>query len=296
MCQQTSFSTGKISKKRPNGTTRNTTRRRPGRPRRCYHSTRSSPSSCAGSSAAAIDLTPCTPSDITLALADAEDARKTCVYDFEILKVLGGGSFCRLAIVSRTHKATGITTKFAVKIMSTNGIPRPGFFSLLNPLNWILPNRTVNAGIYKETLALKSLIGSPFSAGYACAKMARDSVYYFLDIPQGNTLKSVLVQNGPMEKPCLRFVAAELVSAIQDMHEHGMTCGDFDPDTVVIGNNGHVKLMTPGLLSLNIEKCWTLPQRYTSRSCVRQTTRFRPGLVQTWFLSVTDANWKTARN
>ena len=79
--------------------------------------------------------------------------------------------------------------------------------------------------------------------------MAKDIVYCCLDIQSGKSLTSILIRNGPFKKPRLLFIAAELVYAIREMHGLGYACGEINPDTVIVGTDGHITLMSPGFLA-----------------------------------------------
>lgn len=173
-------------------------------------------------------------------------------YKYEVTQQFGKGPFSCVAIIARTHVETQETTRFAVKIIPENAVPRPGLSYWFNPLNWLVSKRKVKQVFRNEASALKALSVNPFMAGYAEARKARNTAYFFLNIPQGDTLASILATSGgKISDHVFLHLAVELSCTIDYLHTRGLTCGELSPESIFVGNDGHIYFMNSDLLTID---------------------------------------------
>lgn len=75
-----------------------------------------------------------------------------------------------------------------------------------------------------------------------------------LDYCPGGTLLSHLSARGMFTEEEARFYIAELVLAIESLHEKDIIYRDLKPDNILIDNEGHIKLADFGLARDGVKK------------------------------------------
>ena len=68
-----------------------------------------------------------------------------------------------------------------------------------------------------------------------------------MDYVAGGDLMGMLIRFGIFSEPMARFYVAELVLAIESVHQMGFIHRDIKPDNVLIGLDGHIRLTDFGL-------------------------------------------------
>lgn len=74
-----------------------------------------------------------------------------------------------------------------------------------------------------------------------------DNLYFVMDYIPGGDMMSLLIKLGIFEEPLARFYIAELVLAIESVHNMGFIHRDIKPDNILIDRDGHIKLTDFGL-------------------------------------------------
>lgn len=97
-----------------------------------------------------------------------------------------------------------------------------------------------------------------------------------MDYVAGGDLMGMLIRFGIFSEPMARFYVAELVLAIESVHQMGFIHRDIKPDNVLIGLDGHIRLTDFGLctgtrLTLNFFCLHTL-----------YSFLFRPEVLDSW--------------
>ncbi|XP_077347031.1 putative serine/threonine-protein kinase PRKY [Lithobates pipiens] len=63
----------------------------------------------------------------------------------------------------------------------------------------------------------------------------------------GGTLKTFVQKRKPLDKDTMRFIAAELLCAIQFLHSRDIAHGDIYTDNILFDSSGHVKIIDFGM-------------------------------------------------
>lgn len=146
--------------------------------------------------------------------------------DFEILKVIGKGSFGKVFQV----KKVGEDEIYAMKVLNK---------SVIKKKNQIEHTKTERNILGK--------IDHPFIVGMKYAFQTRDKLYFVLDYCPGGELFYHLGKAKKFSEERARFYAAEITLALQHLHELGIIYRDLKPENVLLTEEGHVRLTDFGL-------------------------------------------------
>jgi serine/threonine protein kinase len=157
--------------------------------------------------------------------ADALTAPKLTVDDFELLNVVGKGSFGKVMQVR--HKGTG-------EILAMKTLKKS-----------VLVKRRQVAHTQTERKILGT-IKHPFIVSLRYAFQTKTKLYMILDYFNGGELFFHLRDGRFKENRC-RFYAAELACALQCLHNNNIIYRDLKPENVLLDASGHIKLTDFGL-------------------------------------------------
>lgn len=152
--------------------------------------------------------------------------------DFQLIDALGAGAFGRVYLVFDSVKREYLALKVLDKSLVFRD--RLHFESAVN-----------------ERLTLELVRGKPFMAQLRYAFQTRNSLYLVTDFYEGGDLFSFLRShhNDVRESQAIRIIA-EVVLALQSMHEMGIVYRDLKPENVLLDKEGHVRLADLGLAKL----------------------------------------------
>ena len=152
--------------------------------------------------------------------------RRVTIDDFELLKVVGKGSFGKVLLVRK--KDSGEV--FAMKMLS-----KPN----------VVKRRQVHHTITERKVL--SYTRHPFIVTLHYAFQSASQLYFVLDYCGGGELFFHLGKAGRFKESVARFYAAELVLALGHLHRRGVVYRDLKPENILLDGDGHVKLADFGL-------------------------------------------------
>jgi serine/threonine protein kinase len=169
-------------------------------------SSSSSPSSSSSSSQSATVKTNFYGKRLSRALK-AEPPQKVCLSDFKVLKNLGRGSFGKVYLVSKDDRL------YAMKKMSKENVVAEKMCS----------------HIYLEKEILATVGNShPFVVGLSYAFQTKRSLYFVMEYLSGGSLFHHLRESSaPLSKDDARFYAAEIILALEALHERDFLYRDM---------------------------------------------------------------------
>jgi serine/threonine protein kinase len=148
------------------------------------------------------------------------------VEDFELLRVLGKGSFGKVFLVR-----LGVTgAVYAMKVLKKSEVVR---------------RRQV-----EHTKAERRIMGGiefPFIVSLRFAFQSADKLYMVTDYCRGGELFFHLKKMRIFPEDMVRFYAAELVLALQHLHAVDVVYRDLKPEIVLLDAAGHIKITDFGL-------------------------------------------------
>jgi len=146
--------------------------------------------------------------------------------DFELLRVLGKGSFGKV---------------FLVRLIATGGV---------YALKVLKKSEVVRRRQVEHTKAERRIMGGidhPFVVALRFAFQTEDKLYMVTDYCKGGELFFHLKKLRTFPEPMVRFFAAELVCALSHLHSLDIVYRDLKPENVLLDEDGHVHITDFGL-------------------------------------------------
>ncbi|KAI8615398.1 kinase-like domain-containing protein [Chytriomyces sp. MP71] len=159
-------------------------------------------------------------------------SKSLSVDDFEILKVLGKGSFGKVVQVRK--KDTGRI--YAMKILKKSSI--------------------VERDEVQHTLAERNVLAKvshPFIVNIKFSFQSKDKLYLVLAFVNGGELFHHLQLEGKFPEERARMYAAELLSALDCLHSFNIIYRDLKPENILLDYTGHIALCDFGLCKFNMK-------------------------------------------
>jgi serine/threonine protein kinase len=102
----------------------------------------------------------------------------------------------------------------------------------------------------RHSSGVRDQVGSwenPFVVNFYYSFQSKRHLYMVMEYMPGGDMYSLLKAMNYLDEEMTRFYAAEIVQALEYLHERGITHRDLKPDNLLIGRNGHIKLTDFGL-------------------------------------------------
>ncbi|XP_023180696.1 citron Rho-interacting kinase-like isoform X5 [Xiphophorus maculatus] len=149
-------------------------------------------------------------------------ALQPAVHDFELCAVVGRGRFAEVRVVR--EKATGDVCA-------------------LKTMNKAVLRTQENVVFHEEERRILALNSSPWIPQLLYAFQDKDHVYLAMEYLPGGDLMSLLNRyEDQFDESMAQFYLAELVEAIQAVHQLGYVHRDVKPENILIDRTGHIKL------------------------------------------------------
>lgn len=145
---------------------------------------------------------------------------------FKIIKVVGKGSFGKVFLV-REIKTNEM---FAMKVLRKDNI--------------IKRNQVEHTRTERSVLGY---VNHPFIVGLRMAFQSKEKLYFVLDYCAGGELFFHLSKVGKFNEQRAAFYAAEIVLALEYIHQLDIVYRDLKPENVLLDARGHVRLTDFGL-------------------------------------------------
>eukprot|EP01119_Soliformovum_irregulare_P010691 TRINITY_DN2635_c3_g1_i2.p1 TRINITY_DN2635_c3_g1~~TRINITY_DN2635_c3_g1_i2.p1 ORF type:complete len:840 (-),score=353.86 TRINITY_DN2635_c3_g1_i2:62-2581(-) len=156
----------------------------------------------------------------------AEEEKPVTKDDFELLAVVGKGSFAKVMQVRK--KDTGEI--YAMKILQKSTV--------------ISKNQVAHTLAEKDIL---TKVEHPFVVRLHYAFQTKDKLYLILDFVNGGELYHHLRRDGRFSEERVRFYAAELVLAVAHLHSLNIMYRDIKAENVLLDPKGHIVITDFGI-------------------------------------------------
>jgi len=151
---------------------------------------------------------------------------KVTADDFQLLKVIGKGSFGKVMQVKK--KDTGKI--YAMKVLQKEAI--------------INRNQVIHTRSEKSIL---QQVQHPFIVGLHYAFQTKDKLYMILDYVNGGELFFHLKHEGKFSESRVKFYTAEISLALAHLHGLGIVYRDLKPENILLDCDGHIVITDFGL-------------------------------------------------
>eukprot|EP01122_Echinamoeba_exundans_P013060 TRINITY_DN5635_c0_g1_i1.p1 TRINITY_DN5635_c0_g1~~TRINITY_DN5635_c0_g1_i1.p1 ORF type:complete len:931 (+),score=210.61 TRINITY_DN5635_c0_g1_i1:146-2938(+) len=156
----------------------------------------------------------------------AVDKSPTGLDDFELLRIIGTGSFAKVMLVRK--KDTG--KLYAMKVLKKEEIVRR------NQVGHTRTERTILSRMHH-----------PFMVKLRYSFQSELKLYMVLDYIRGGELFYHLRRAGRFPEDKARFYIAEVILALDYLHRHNVIYRDLKPENILLSLDGHIKLTDFGL-------------------------------------------------
>eukprot|EP00052_Salpingoeca_macrocollata_P020545 m.172964 g.172964 ORF g.172964 m.172964 type:complete len:517 (-) comp21289_c0_seq6:69-1619(-) len=171
--------------------------------------------------------------DITWSFEKKTLGHRMTIDDFVVLKVIGKGSFGKVMMVRKKDTER----VYAVKAL------RKQYLSDRGEIAHTVSERQILA---KNT--------NPFLVSLKFSFQTPEKLYFVLDYVSGGELFVHLQREGCFGEERSRLYAAQLILALDHLHQHNIIYRDLKPENILIDMNGFIKLTDFGLCKENVDK------------------------------------------
>ncbi|PGH32588.1 AGC/AKT protein kinase [[Emmonsia] crescens] len=156
--------------------------------------------------------------------------------DFQILKLIGKGTFGQVYQVRKKDTER----IYAMKVLSKKVI--------------IQKKEVAHTLGERNILVRTAMTNSPFIVGLKFSFQTPTDLYLVTDYMSGGELFWHLQKEGRFQEARAKFYIAELILALQHLHEHDIVYRDLKPENILLDANGHIALCDFGLSKANLTK------------------------------------------
>ncbi|OOQ82403.1 Serine/threonine-protein kinase SCH9 [Penicillium brasilianum] len=156
--------------------------------------------------------------------------------DFHILKLIGKGTFGQVYQV----KKKDTERIYAMKVLSKKVI--------------IQKKEVIHTLGERNILVRTAMTASPFIVGLKFSFQTPTDLYLVTDYMSGGELFWHLQREGRFQEARAKFYIAELILALQHLHDHDIVYRDLKPENILLDANGHIALCDFGLSKANLSQ------------------------------------------
>lgn len=154
--------------------------------------------------------------------------------DFKILKLIGKGTFGQVYQV----KKKDTQRIYAMKVLSKKVI--------------IQKKEVAHTLGERNILVRTAMAASPFIVGLKFSFQTPTDLYLVTDYMSGGELFWHLQKEGRFQESRAKFYIAELILALQHLHQYDIVYRDLKPENILLDANGHIALCDFGLSKANL--------------------------------------------
>ncbi|KAG2418396.1 serine/threonine-protein kinase sck1 [Aspergillus terreus] len=154
--------------------------------------------------------------------------------DFTLLKLIGKGTFGQVYQV----KKNDTQRIYAMKVLSKKVI--------------IQKKEVAHTLGERNILVRTAMSASPFIVGLKFSFQTPTDLYLVTDYMSGGELFWHLQKEGRFHEARAKFYIAELILALQHLHDHDIVYRDLKPENILLDANGHIALCDFGLSKANL--------------------------------------------
>ena len=149
--------------------------------------------------------------------------------DFQIIKILGRGTFGKVCLVQYT--------------------PTKEYYAMKSLKKDVLLDMEQVQNTILEKKILQTL-DHPFLVGMVFCFQTEERIYFVMPFIRGGELFQHLRTEKFFKEDKVRFYAASMGLALEYLHNHGIIYRDIKPENILIGEDGYIKLIDFGMAKM----------------------------------------------
>mmetsp|Transcript_52570 Transcript_52570/g.128467 ORF Transcript_52570/g.128467 Transcript_52570/m.128467 type:complete len:350 (-) Transcript_52570:50-1099(-) len=157
--------------------------------------------------------------------------------DFEVYDTLGTGTFGRV----RLCRHTASSKYYALKLLKKYQVVR------LKQVEHVLNERRILIGC-----------NHPFVVRLSASFQDPSNLYMVMELVIGGELFSHLRKAGRFSNETTRVYAAQIILALQYLHERDVVYRDLKPENVLLDERGYIRICDFGFAKEVVDRTWTL--------------------------------------
>jgi len=161
--------------------------------------------------------------------AGGSTVEKSQLSDYDLLKVIGKGSFGKVMLVRKT-KGDRQGQVFAMKILNKRTI---------------MERNEVEHTKSEKNILMK--LDHPFLVKLHWSFQSPDKLYFIMDYVNGGELFFHLQKDKKFTEERVRFYCAEIVAGLEHLHQNGVIYRDLKPENLLLTSEGHCVMTDFGL-------------------------------------------------
>nr|XP_027194861.1 protein kinase C iota type-like [Dermatophagoides pteronyssinus] len=154
--------------------------------------------------------------------------------DFELLRVIGRGSYAKVLMVELKQTQRIYAMKVIKKELVTDD----------EDIDWVQTEKHV----------FETASNYPFLVGLHSCFQTQSRLFFVIEFVRGGDLMFHMQQQRRLPEEHARFYAAEITLALNFLHERGIIYRDLKLDNVLLDHEGHIKLTDYGMCKEGIRK------------------------------------------
>lgn len=154
--------------------------------------------------------------------------------DFDMLRVIGRGSYAKVLLVSLKKSKKLYAMKVIKKELVTDE----------EDVDWVQTEKHV----------FETASNHPFLVGLHSCFQTSERLFFVIEYVNGGDLMFHMQRQRKLPEDHARFYAAEIVLALHFLHEKGIIYRDLKLDNVLLDSDGHIKLTDYGMCKEGILK------------------------------------------
>ncbi|ELP86520.1 hypothetical protein EIN_034610 [Entamoeba invadens IP1] len=151
--------------------------------------------------------------------------------DFEIISLVGKGAFGKVFLVK--EKSTG--TLYAMKVVTKKQV--------------------IEQNEVEHTLTEKNILAKvkhPFLVNLYYSFQTSSALHYVIDYCPGGELYALMQSSKTFKEQRAKFYAAQMVLAIEHLHNQGVIYRDIKPENIMVCEDGYIRLTDFGLSKTDV--------------------------------------------
>ena len=209
--------------------------------------------------------------------------------DFQIQQLIGRGRLVRTVLKAKPGDANICAgTSGQVYIVKKKDSLQRYAMKVLSKKVLVNQRRVAHILGARDILVRTAIVDSPFIVNLKFSFQTPEDLYLVTEYMAGGELFWYLQKEGRFSQNCAKFYIAEIILALQHLHQHNITFGNLRPEKILLDEEGHIALCDFGQYGAGLNPRGNILREvneYTAPECLLEETSYTK-MVDYWSLGV----------